>query len=204
MTKKSKKSLVRRKASPEPPTKESMLQLILAASKKAGVKMAIGGGLAVNSYGFRRDTDDVDAFFHFNDQRQILRTLDQMAPDYIIEQIDPSQWLAVPHGADVNQRIDLLFASGDPEESAIEMAEPRSYHGIETPMFPIDLLMVSKFLADRDEAKDILDLYTLHKRGAFDIEEIVARLHQMGLDEDARRFPEFMASLDALIAKKRG
>ena len=187
-----------------PPTKESMLRLILAASKKAGVKIAIGGGLAVNSYGFRRDTDDVDAFFHFDDQHRILRSLNQLAPDYTIEQIDPSQWMAVPPGAEVSQRIDLLFASGDPEESAREMAEPRSYHGIETPMFPIDLLMVSKFLADRNEARDILDLYTLHKRGAFDIETIVERLRQMGLNDDARRFPEFMTSLDAFIAKKRG
>lgn len=197
---KSKKSSVPK----SPPTKESMLRLILAASKKAGVKIAIGGGLAVNSYGFRRETDDVDAFFHFDDQHRILRSLNQLAPDYTIEQIDPSQWMAVPPGAEINQRIDLLFASGDPEESAIEMAESRNYHGIEAPMFPIDLLIVSKFLAERDEARDVMDIYTLHKRGVFDIEEIIDRLRQMGLNEDAKKFPEFMTSLDTLIAKKRG
>jgi len=181
-----------------------MLRLILKASKKAGVKMAIGGGLAANAHGFRRETDDVDAFFHYADQRKILRALDKLAPDYVIEQIDPSQWMAVPPGAEANERIDLLFASGDPEESAIEMSEPGRYHGIEAPMFAVDWLVVSKYLAEREEAKDILDIYTLHKRGAFDVEDIVTRLRQMGMEADAERFPGFMSSLEELIARKRG
>jgi hypothetical protein len=198
------KSRKKTKAPMPVPSKEGMLRLILAVAKKAGVKIAIGGGLAVNAHGFRRETDDVDAFFHYDDQRKVLRSLNQLAPDYFVEQIDPSQWMAIPPGAEPNERIDLLFASGDPEESAIEMTEPRNYHGIEAPVFPADLLVISKFLAERDEAKDVMDIYTLHKRGAFDIETIIMRLHQMGLDEDAKRFPEFMAAIDALIARKRG
>jgi hypothetical protein len=188
----------------DPTSKESMLRLILRAAKKAGVKMAIGGGLAANAHGFRRETDDVDAFFHYDDQRKVLRALSKLAPGFVIEQIDPSQWIAVPPGAEANQRIDLLFASGDPEESAIEMSEPGRYHGIEAPMFAADWLVVSKYLAEREEAKDILDIYTLHKRGAFEINEIVGRLRQMGMDEDAERFPRFMSSLGELVARKGG
>ena len=188
----------------DPTTKESMLRLILRTARKAGVKISIGGGLAVNAHGFRRETDDVDAFFHYADQRKVLRALARLAPDHVIEQIDPSQWMAVPPGAEANERIDLLFASGDPEESAIEMSEPGRYHGIEAPMFTAVWLVVSKYLAEREEAKDILDIYTLHKRGAFEVRDIVARLRQMGMDADAERFPRFMASLEELIARKRG
>ena len=185
-------------------SKESMLRLILAVARKAGVKMAVGGGLAVNAHGFRRETDDVDAFFHYADQHKVLRALNKLAPGFVIEEIDPSQWMAVPPGAEANERIDLLFTSGDPEESAIEMSERKSYHGIEAPMFPVDLLVTSKFLSDRNEIKDVLDIYTLHQRGAFDIEEIESRLLQMGFAEDARRFRNFMASLENLIASRRG
>ena len=185
-------------------SKENMLRLILAVAKKAGVKIAIGGGIAVNSHGFRRETDDVDAFFHYDDQHKVLRAMHRLASDFTLEEIDPSQWIAVPPGAEANERIDLMFASGDPEESAIEMTERKNYHGITAPMFPVDMLVISKFLAERNEIKDILDIYTLHQRGAFDIEEITHRLRQMGLIEDANQFPKFMASLETLIANRRG
>jgi hypothetical protein len=184
-------------------SKESMLTLVLAVAKKADVKVAIGGGLAVNAHGFRRETADVDAFFHYNDQHKVLRALNQLASDYHLEQLHPSQWISIPPGAEPDERIDLLFASGDPEESAIEMSEMRNCLGIPTPVFPIDLLVISKFLADRDDTRDLLDILTLHRRGAFDIEEITLKLHQMGLEEDAVRFQDQMKLLKMVLSKKR-
>ena len=56
-------------------TKEEMLRFILEVAEKAGVKVAIGGGIAVNAHGYRRDTADVDAFFHYPDQRKVLRQI---------------------------------------------------------------------------------------------------------------------------------
>ena len=186
-------------------TKEEMLRFILEVAEKAGVKVAIGGGIAVNAHGYRRDTADVDAFFHYPDQRKVLRQLnEQLGEDFVLEEFDPSHWIVAAVGAPPDERIDLLFAIGDPEESAIEMATPKKYRGIAAPVFPVDMLVISKFLAERDDAKDSLDIYELHRKGAFEISSVSKRLRQMGFDEDAQRFPEFMAYLQGLSAKKKG
>jgi len=186
-------------------TKEEMLRFILEVAEKAGVKVAIGGGIAVNAHGYRRDTADVDAFFHYPDQRKVLRQInEQLGEDFVLEELDPSHWIVAAVGAPPDERIDLLFAIGDPEESAIEMATPKKYRGIAAPVFPVDMLVISKFLAERDDAKDSLDIYELHRKGAFEISSVSKRLRQMGFDEDAQRFPEFMAYLQGLSAKKKG
>ncbi len=180
-----------------------MLQLITRVAQKARVKMAIGGGIAIQTYGYKRETSDVDAFFHYKDRLKVLRALQQMAKDYVIEELDQSHWVAIPIGSPPDERIDLLFASGDPEESSIELAEKRSYNGVVAPVFPIDLLIISKFLAEREDAKDWLDIYTLYKRGAFDPKQIVKRLTQMDQKEDAKRFLEFLDYLNMIAKKKR-
>ena len=114
----------------------------------------------------------------------------------------PSQWFALPPGAEPDERIDLLFASSDPEESAIEMSKIRNCLGISTPVFPIDLLVISKFLADREDPRDLLDILTLHRRGAFDVEEVMLRLRQMGLEEDAIRFRDQLNQLETMLSKR--
>jgi hypothetical protein len=185
-------------------SKEGLLSLIVAVASRSNVKMAIGGGLAVNVYGYRRYTSDVDAFFHFDDQKAVLRSLNKkLGDEYLLEELHPSHWIVTRRDVSPDERIDLLFSTDDPEESAIELAETKLYNGVKAPFFPIDLLIISKFLAERDETKDSLDIYELHRKGAYDISEIVTRLNQMGLNEDAFRFPRFMRYLEELPSRKR-
>src|SRR5271165_2451141 len=87
--------------------KLTMLRLVLAVAKKAKVKMAIGGGVAVASRGYRLDTMDVDAFFHDKDRQKVLRALYQLAPEYTVESFGPSHWIAVPPDAEQDERIDF-------------------------------------------------------------------------------------------------
>jgi len=184
-------------------SKEKLLIFILEVAEKAGVKIGIGGGIAVNTWGYRRETADVDAFFHENDRKKILETLHSLLPeDFMLEELDRSHWMIVPEGNNPDERIDLLFALGDPEESAIEMTISRKYRGISVPVFPVDLLVVCKFLADRDEPKDVLDIHTLLKRGAYRVEDIETRLLQMGLTGEAQRFPELIEYLQNIPRKK--
>jgi hypothetical protein len=185
-------------------TKLELLQLAIKISQVAGVKMAVGGGVAVNAYGYKRETSDVDAFFHFGDRKQVLRAVNVLlGDDFILEELDPAHWIVVGVGSPPDVRIDLLFATGDPEESAIEMAVPKQFRGVEVLVFPVDLLVISKFLAERDDAKDALDIYSLLRRGAASVELVVLRLKQMGQDEDAVRFASFVEYLQALPSKKR-
>jgi hypothetical protein len=180
---------------------EEMLRVATKTAKKARAKMGIGGGIAVGAHGYRRYTQDVDAFFHFDDRRKVLAALRSVAPDYKIESLHDSHWIAIPPNAETDERIDLLFATGDPEESAIEMSKPQTVQHVSAPVFPIDMLIVTKYLASRDDAKDWLDIYALHQRGAFEISQVVKRLKQMGLTTDATEFVPFMERLKNL--KKR-
>ncbi len=181
--------------------KAKMLRLVVDVAKQAKVKMAIGGGVAIAARGYRRDTMDVDAFFHYEDQQKVLRALNVLAADYALEKLDPSHWIAVPPGAEPDERIDLLFASGDPEESAIEMATKADCLGVVAPTFTTEWLVVSKFLAERGEAKDVLDIWALYQRGAFDVKDVVKRLRQMGLREDAKKFPAFIEKIQNLKSR---
>ena len=176
--------------------KQQMVRLVLAVARKAKVKMAIGGGIAVASRGYVRETRDVDAFFHEKDRQKVLRALTQLASDWKVEAFDRSHWVAIPPGArTIEERIDFLFAEGDPEESAIEMASSADYEGQDIPAFTTDWIVVSKFLATRDEPKDALDILALYQRGGFDVKDVVKRLRQMGMKEDAARFPVFLEKL---------
>jgi len=185
-------------------SKVELLRLILAVAAHAGVRVGVGGGLAVCAWGYRRETADVDAFFHEGDRAAVLRSLHSLLPEsFVLEKLDRSHYVVVPEGNSPDERIDLLFASGDPEKSAIEMSVTRKYRGVDTPVFPADMLVACKFLADRGEIKDILDVHELLERGACTVSEVQQRLRQMGLVEDADvRFPELISYLDHIPKRK--
>jgi hypothetical protein len=42
-------------------SKDQLIEYILSVAKIADMKVSIEGGIAVNAYGYRRDTADVDA-----------------------------------------------------------------------------------------------------------------------------------------------
>jgi hypothetical protein len=190
-----------------PTTKVEMLKFVLAVAERVGVKTAIGGGVAVAALGYRRDTSDVDAFFHDADRPKIIREVRcSTNPDDVLDELDPSHWILIPSGNSADERIDLMFAIGDPEESAVEMGELRHYHGMTVPVFPADLLVASKFLAGREDPKDALDVVELLRRGAYEVAGVQARLLQMGFDEDAEAFPkliEYLAKLPRRTPRKR-
>lgn len=187
-------------------SKEDLLRYILDVARLADVKVSIGGGIAVNTHGYRRDTADVDAFFHLADRQKVVRAIQKMSgsdSEIRLEEIDPSHWILVPEGNSPDERIDLMFATGDPEESAIEMAVTKTYHGIAIPVFPVELLVAAKYLAGREDPKDALDIYSLWRRGAYDTASITALLSQMGWSEDAEKFPDLLEYLSKLPRRTR-
>lgn len=186
-------------------SKDTLLRMILDVAQRAGTQVAIGGGIAVNTWGYRRETSDIDAFFHDSDRKKVLRELHESLPEsFVLEQLDRSHLIVVPEGNSPDERLDILFAVGDPEESAIEMAVTRQYHNVATPVFPADMLIVCKFLAERGEVKDALDIHQLLSRGVCTVEEIQVRLRQLGLPEDADvRFPELVAYLENIPKRKK-
>lgn len=75
------------------------------------------------------------------------------------------------------------------------MSRAKTVRGVSAPVFPIDMLVVTKYMASRDDAKDWLDIYALYQRGAFSIKQISKRLKQMGHGNEAVAFEEFMQRL---------
>lgn len=182
-----------------PADKLEMLDFVLGVADRAGVKTAIGGGVAVAAHGYRRDTSDVDAFFHDADRGRVTREVRVSAgPRDLLEELDPSHWILLPEGNPPDERVDLMFATGDPEESAIEMRVLLPYHGATIPVFPVDLLVAAKFLAGREDPRDALDVFSLYRRGAYDVSEVQERLRQMGFDDDAVAFPKLIDYLEKL------
>lgn len=190
-----------------PATKLQMLDFILGVAERAGVRTAVGGGVAVAAHGYRRDTSDVDAFFHDADRPRVVREVRRsMGPGDVLDEIDPSHWVLIPAGNSADERVDLMFAIGDPEESAVESSVVLPYHGVAVPVFPVDLLVAAKFLAGREDPKDALDILSLLRRGAYEVRDVQARLRQMGLGEDAEAFPkliEYLGNLPRRTPRKR-
>jgi hypothetical protein len=180
-------------------TKTDMLKFVLGVAERAGVRFAVGGGVAVAAHGYRRDTSDVDAFFHDADRPRVIRSIRlNLKPDDVLDELDPSHWILIPAGNSADERIDLMFAAGDPEESAVEMSEVRTYQGLPIPVFPVDLLVAAKFLAGREDPKDVLDTVELLRRGTYEVSDVQARLRQMGLPEDAEAFPKLIDYLQRM------
>lgn len=186
-------------------TKKDMLRLLKRVAEDAGVKMAIGGGVAVFVHGVRRETQDVDAFFHREDKIAVLRTLRALVPpDTLIESFAGSHYVVIPPDAEPGERIDLLFALGDPEESAIETAELRKYLGVEIPVFPVEYLILSKLYAlDREEARDYLDIYGLYAAGAYDIVKVEALQRLMDPDAPGDQLRDVIARVQDLLSKHK-
>lgn len=185
-------------------SKEELLKYVVEISARAGVPMAIGGGLAVCAHGYRRNTSDVDAFFHARDRQKVVREIRRTFGDNdLLEELDASHWIFVPAGNTPDERVDLRFASGDPEESAIETSVVKNYQDVSIPVFAVDMLVATKYLAGREDPKDALDIYALWRRGTYDPSDVQTRLVQMGFKQDAADFPKLLEYLDHLPRSTR-
>lgn len=160
---------------------------------------AVGGGVAVNAYGYRRETSDIDAFFLDEDRIRVLQAF-RRAKLNVRPIMEPFHYAAfLPEGRSVDERIDLLFPADDPDVSAIEMATPGVYEGADASfglqLFTAEWLVLAKFYSDRME--DRVDILKLYRLGAFDVSEARRLLSLM--DPDA--VPDFNALILAMEAK---
>lgn len=152
------------------------LQCFLAAINAAKVPTAIGGGVAVNAYGVKRETTDVDAFLRDQDRPAIFAAL--RSAGFRIGRIQPPfHYIGMLPGVeDPDVRVDLMFSTGEPETTAIANPEMREVWSIPTPVFPITLLVLAKLIAVADApgrgSKDRADLEELYNIGAFAPEAI--------------------------------
>jgi hypothetical protein len=152
----------------------SLLRRFLKAAEVVQKPYAVGGALAMAAHGYTRQTQDVDAFLQHEDRIEWFRALRAQGLK-IIPIFTGVQYMAMdPKYKDPEIRIDLLLPAGDPELSAVEMPETGDIGGIAAEVFPLDLLVISKFISSRDE--DHHDVDVMYKRGLFNPAEVALTL----------------------------
>ena len=176
-------SMTRKWISPEV---EQLLDLFLAAADEIGRPYAIGGALAMGAHGYRRHTDDVDAFVIHEDRVEWIRALRKQGL-IVTPLFSGIHYIAqLPNQEDPEVRIDLLVPADDPDLSAVEVPDSTTIANRAAEVWPIDLLVIAKFRSTRD--KDHADVDEMYDRGLFDPESVRSIMIHMDEKALARRF----------------
>jgi hypothetical protein len=163
-----------------------LLDVFLAVAKELDLPYAIGGALAMGAHGYRRHTDDIDAYVEHKYRGRWIRTLREhgltVAPlfggvHYVAQ---------FPDENDPEIRIDLLVPADDPDLSAIEVPDASQIAGRPVEIWPLELLVVSKFQSTRE--KDHEDVDAMSERGLFDPKAVHRILLHMDEPALARKF----------------
>jgi hypothetical protein len=149
---------------------KELLVAFLKAAKRTGKPYAIGGSLAMSAHGYTRNTTDIDAFLLEADRLDWIRAL--RAQGLTIDSIFRGHhYIAFyPHHGDPRIRIDLLFPAGEPELSAVEYPDTSKIGAFTVAVFPLDLLVVAKFLSDVPEHQRDFD--TMFNLGLVDPQRV--------------------------------
>lgn len=173
------------------PLVKEMFQRFAVSVAQSGVPYAIGGAVAMAAYGYKRYTADLDVFAMEENRNEIMQALRKQG--FAVEKVmAPFHYMAHLPGAEPGTRIDLLFPAADPDWSAVSFPEEAVIEGRTVNVFPIELLVASKFYSN--QAKDENDITSLYEIGAFDPEDvrvIIANYDQ----ETAVEFEKFIASI---------
>lgn len=172
-------------------SREELIWRFAKAVKTARLVYGVGGATAMAEYGYSRFTKDVDVFVLESGRAPLMTALRNAGLEIFVV-ADPSHYAAkIPGDPDSEQRIDILVAWGEPEESAIEHARLGKL-GLK--VFLPDLLAMVKFYAydDSGDAKHLADLIAMHRRGIFDaklVRDLVASVD-----------PERLSAYDRVVA----
>jgi hypothetical protein len=168
------------------PKVAQLLDLFLAAAMEVDRPYAIGGALAMGVHGYRRHTDDVDAYVEHKDRIEWVRALrDQgltVAP--LFAGVHYVAYL--PEHNDPEIRIDLLVPAEDPDLSAVEVPDSATIAGRPAEVWPLDLLVIAKYRSTRPE--DNADVDKMFERGLFDPASVRRIMLHMGEASLAHRF----------------
>lgn len=170
----------RRPAWPFDPRVRQLLLQFLKASNTTGRPYAIGGALAMSAHGYVRQTQDVDAFLAPGDAPAWIRAL--RAQGLTVDTVFPDFHYAarIKRHNDPEVRIDLLVPYDDPDWSAVQFPDVGAIGGIDAELFPLVLLVASKFQSDRPS--DRADVDAMYARGLFDPAEVARVLRNMDKD----------------------
>jgi hypothetical protein len=172
-----------------------LLRRFLEAIRDTDVRYAVGGAVAMAAHGVRRHTTDLDVFAPEESRGKLLRAL--RAAGFRVSGIfEPFHYIAMlPGEEDLDVRIDILIPAGEPELSAVEQPSLAVFEDGQFFVFPIELLVMSKFMSDPlDRPGDRGDIVRMYNRGIFEPQTVCALFASFDPDE-AAQFRTWMATV---------
>ena len=165
---------------------EQLLDLFLAAATEINRPYAIGGALAMGVHGYRRHTDDVDAYVNHADRVEWVRALRKQGLT-VTPLFSGVHYIALlPKHNDPEIRIDLMVPAEDPDLSAIEVPDSATIADRAVEVWPLDLLVIAKFRSTRsDDRSDVDRMFELGLFSPKSVRSIMLHMDEMSL---ARRF----------------
>src|SRR3972149_7199740 len=163
-----------------------LLEEAVGAASSVTDQYAIGGAVGMATYGYARQTSDVDLFIDDSARMAVLRALKRrgfrVTP--IFDGLHyTAQW---PDEKDPEARIDILVPFDDPDWSAVAAPDQAIMEGLAFQVFPPELLVLSKFYGV-DNPQYLADIYKMLHRAAFD--PILARKYLVEMDPE--KVPEW-------------
>lgn len=168
------------------PKVEQLLDLFLAAAGEVERPYAIGGALAMGAHGYRRQTDDVDAYVHYRDRVDWIRALRGQGLTVTPLFAGVHYVAFLPEHNDPEIRIDLLVPAEDPDLSAVEVPDSATIADRPAEVWPVDLLVIAKFRSTRIE--DNADVAKMFELGLFDPKSVLLIMRHMGEKLLAKKF----------------
>jgi hypothetical protein len=168
------------------PEVTELLDLFLAVAAEVDRPYAIGGALAMGAHGYRRHTDDVDAYVNYDDRGAWVRALRARGLTVTPLFAGVHYVAMLPEQTNPEIRIDLLVPADDPDLSAIEVPDSMTIADRTVEVWPVELLVIAKFQSTRDE--DHADVDKMFERGLFDPRSVCVIMRRMDEDVLAQQF----------------
>lgn len=168
------------------------------ALRVAKIDFAIIGAVALGARGHRRFTNDVDLLIDPEKRRRALEVLNSIGILRAGGFYD--EYLAQLRDKSTGAGVDLLFALGDPEESARASATSIDVEGVKAPTAQAEYLVWLYLLSDR--AQHMADAVELIAKGKVKIPRLYKLLRMAGVERELHpRLQELMLRAET---QKRG
>jgi hypothetical protein len=160
------------------PFNTRVIRLLRALSRAVhGQKYVVGGGVAVVSAGYLRNTMDVDVFAAPKGGAAIAAALrgegmvvHSVTDSHIVAFFEDDNIEFIAARQQPEYRIDLLVAISEPETSSIRTAQVVQLAELPIAVMRTDYLVAMKLLLGRP--KDLLDAEEIARRGAVDLKRV--------------------------------
>ncbi len=167
-----------------------LLNDLARAMENAHLDYAVGGAVAMASYGYERNTTDIDIFANYDQKPKVLQLLRKMGLE-VVPVFRGIHYLARVPGISLTRlSVDILFPAQEPDISAVELPETRKLDGVRFEAFPLSLLFLAKAQAILDKGdhdkKHESDLRHLLNEGFIDEPEMLKYAKRLKMERQVR------------------